>query len=79
MVLGGGGGEGMVSTPAQLLLPDCKIALFCGVGLGGGVIMNCFILANSSLSGGGGWGGGGMISTHAQLNQPSLLCNEMGA
>ena len=26
---------------------------------GGGMIMNCFIPANSSLSGGGGWGGGG--------------------
>ena len=26
---------------------------------------------------GAGWGGG-MISTPAQLTQPSLLCNEMG-
>ena len=43
------------------------------------MIMNCFIPANSSLSEGGGWGGGGMIITPAQLNQPSLLCNKMGA
>ena len=79
MVLGGGGGGGhgkhTHSTAADqpALLPDYKIAWFCGGGglvWGGEMIMNCFIPAKSSLSGRGGWGGGG-DDKHTHSTEPA--------
>ena len=77
VVLGGVGGGGVISTPAEALHPNVQIHMVLGVGGGvgggGGKISTPAealypnVQIHLVLGVGGGVGGGGMISTPAEL------------